>query len=974
MDAGRGVRDRVEAVVARAGRGLRLQLRGTLVQLIREGRCRHAARPAREGLRAAERHADGIGRVGVGDVVGIGGILRIVQRHRVLGDRVGDQVPRSVVLGLVEEAPGPVVLRGDGSLSDLFGLAAAHLGKQADGDAGGAGAVGVILIHPDLGAADVDQRGVGDHEAVFRIAALHGVIAADGHFADGVNDLGRAVGLILGQLHEGIGPVHGGVDGLGAHRRAVGIEGHDDALGAGAVGIAAVVPGLRHRDLDQLAHRGVDDIIAVVLRGVAVDRSFLDGVGDLIPAAVEFRQSREAPGPAVFRGDLLGLRGAAVGLQINNDRRGTVVGIAAVVPGFGAFDINGDVGIGVGKGDEDVLILLHDLDAGGHGGIGRAVGAAWRHDAAAGAGVCDRVGDHIAGGRALGDLIGRADGQAGEDRLIAVGEAEAQRRAAGAAGAVADRRAVERVAVGDVRAQAGHLHIEGKALGAVAALNALCEREAAAVLDRIGDGRGQVGGLLHGAALVDVADLIAVGYVLDDLEVERRIDEQIADRHGAAVGQAGVCHALRKAQSAVESGDPRRHLGAGLVGIERHGEGEALVRIEHFPDDRLGDDEAAVDVASAALGVMDDGRRRRFGRERAGAAGIADHVAAAVGLGDGVGQAHGQVRRLEALAVAEVDRGHAVIEGNVAVGAGDIGQIDARVAGAELDPDREAAGVVAGAAAHGLLDDQGGEVVVRLGVGDLRRVAAGALRVLDEARIALRVDSQPGIFMRVVGLVVEDLDRMVAVGVGGVAVQSALPEIIGVILVMDGEGVAPAPVRELRPAGVVADLALHRAGGRHILAALAGIAAGLVTRVIAARVIADVVRLAEQHGGAAKQGLDAARRGKVVAGRGDGRSLAAVLRVIVGAAAGVVARDGQDGDAARAARIACAARAGGRGVQAGGRGLVGEVAGPAVGRVVKAGVEAADIAAAPGRTCAAMKRSGARAKGQFIRICEPTPI
>ena len=310
------------------------------------------------GLGAVE--ADRYGIVAVGDghkAVRVSGDFGGIAAHLILGNGIGDQL---AVLILIQagEAPGPVVGGGDGGsqAGGLDGAILAYLLHQVDGDAFRTETILVIVVVPGLLTGDAGLArcvGVGHvHTAVLGGVVFHS------RLAHGVGDL-LAVG-ILGQVLEGPGPAVflGHSDGS-AHLRAAGQQGDRDALGALAVLVVFIVPGLGAAHSDVLNLVRVGHIVALHLGGVVLHLILGDGVVNELAAGILI-QLLELPAPVVGSLHFLAGHFLAVGSQADGDALGTEASkVITVIPGLGAFDIDllGDVAVGQGGHGAGLLSL-----------------------------------------------------------------------------------------------------------------------------------------------------------------------------------------------------------------------------------------------------------------------------------------------------------------------------------------------------------------------------------------------------------------------------------------------------------------------------------------------------------------------------------------------------------------------------------------------------------------------------------------
>ena len=309
-----------------------------------------------------------LGSVGVSDVVAVD--LGGVALDSLLLDGVVDEGAVILELGQIGKGPCPVIA---GDLLRVDNLAVL---QQIDGDGIGTGTVLVIVVVPGLGTGNGDGfglMGVDDGVANALVALDDGHITGNVQLLDGVGD-DLAV-CVLVQLGERAGPVVAVVQNQRlAGILAIGQQLDGDILGAEAVLVAVVLPGLGDGDGGLLGSMGVDDVEAVVGGGVILDRLLDHGVLNGL-ALLILGQIVEGPGPAIVSGDDLGVDDLAIGGQMDGDglRTGAIL-VKVVVPGLGTGNVHSFDLVGVGDG---VALGLGAGDGGGvaaHGDLLDGVG------------------------------------------------------------------------------------------------------------------------------------------------------------------------------------------------------------------------------------------------------------------------------------------------------------------------------------------------------------------------------------------------------------------------------------------------------------------------------------------------------------------------------------------------------------------------------------------------------------------------
>ena len=314
---------------------------------------------------------DSLGYMHVGKVKS--GHDRLVTRHLILGDGVGDIVP--VRIGLRKLAEG--ICPSAALVSTVRGHSRAVLRisvcKQIYSDALRSDTVLVILIVPGLGAFDLDRLGLFND----RLMAVGHVIAVDRRLVsrclilgEGVNDLG-AVLVKLIKSFEVPAPAFLLRHICRSDAGSVRIQIDSDLLRPAAVRVILVIPGLRACDGDSLlihALRNMDvgHIPSVDHCGVAGHVVLGDGVADLGAVRVIFRKLAKAVRPSAVcirtvRSHDFAVFSHAVGPQHNSDPlRSQVILVVSVVPGLRARngDLLGIVLLHPGVGDDEAIIHI----------------------------------------------------------------------------------------------------------------------------------------------------------------------------------------------------------------------------------------------------------------------------------------------------------------------------------------------------------------------------------------------------------------------------------------------------------------------------------------------------------------------------------------------------------------------------------------------------------------------------------------
>ena len=328
------------------------------------------------GLGAFHRHHGG--SMGVLDVVashhgsvGLGGILVHVFLHGV-DDLRAALVVLNLELGQVGEAVLPLVLG-----SDSLGFLHLAVSQQLHGDAAGTQAILVVRVVPGLSAFHVDRdrnMAVGDGKAIDDGGVILHLI-----LADGIVDLGTTI-TIHGQAGEAVLPFAIRISRLSSNGRhlainrfTVSVQTHGDAVGAQAILVVRVIPGLGAFHVDRGRSMAVGDGKAVDLGGVAFHFDLFDGVHDLRAVRI-LGQVGEGVRPDAINirsnGSFLALNRLAVSQQLHGDEvRTQAILVVRVVPGLGHSrrGLLCAAGVGHGHGSNGVLRVP------GHGHIGSIV-------------------------------------------------------------------------------------------------------------------------------------------------------------------------------------------------------------------------------------------------------------------------------------------------------------------------------------------------------------------------------------------------------------------------------------------------------------------------------------------------------------------------------------------------------------------------------------------------------------------------
>ena len=291
--------------------------------------------------------------MGVGYVVVLH--IGVIAADRVFGNGIGDLFA-VFVLGKTLKGPGPAIGGGNGLGSHRY-----TVGQKVDGDAIGTDSILVIVVHPGLLAGNLHRfrdMGVG-----YVVAIHNGSIICDSFFRDGIVDY-IAV-FVLGEIAKVPGPAIGGGNGLGSHRFTVGQQVDGDALGAFAVLVTIVRPGLLAGNLHRFGGMGVGYVVVLHVGVIAADRIFRNGIVDCDSVLV-LGEIFKGPGPAIGGGNGLGSHRLTVGQQVDGDAIGTDSILVIVVhPGLPAGNLNRFRDVGVG----DHAALYGLGIPGGHGGL-----------------------------------------------------------------------------------------------------------------------------------------------------------------------------------------------------------------------------------------------------------------------------------------------------------------------------------------------------------------------------------------------------------------------------------------------------------------------------------------------------------------------------------------------------------------------------------------------------------------------------
>ena len=346
--------------------------------------------------------------VGVGHVVaGDGGR---VAGDGILGDGVDDLGAGSVVLRQIGPLIGPVVGRGD----DLvLAVELCAVGQQVDGDAGGSGAVAVVVVTgPDLLAVDGDQArrvgeaGLGDGVVgqgagraggrLDRVAGGRGFRHREAEAHGQIEEAGDLAVLEgEGQLAAACGDGHIG----GGRVGPCGVGGGVFIIMVGGAVLCRCAAGERHGEGERLCRGGVVDRIDQLLHLQPAEAGVGEVLGDTVAgfgrghlhAAVSRGGNGVSPAAALDE---------AVGDGIAVDVRAGQTGEqVADGPGRGLSGGDGD-GLGLVDGG-----VVSDVQIKGQrAGLDRALPALLHVDGKAGQVVFQRehpsgaVPDHVAGG------------------------------------------------------------------------------------------------------------------------------------------------------------------------------------------------------------------------------------------------------------------------------------------------------------------------------------------------------------------------------------------------------------------------------------------------------------------------------------------------------------------------------------------------------------------------------------------------
>ena len=304
--------------------------------------------------------------VGVGHVVATLGDLGGVAGYVFLGDGVDDLLAAlaifvELVLGQVLPLPSPVVGGGHG-----LGFLHSAVSQQFDGDLGGALAIPVALVIPGLGA--FHRHHGGSMGVLDVVAGDGGGVAFHLNLGNGVLDL--LASRKLGQVGEAVLPLGGSVHSshLALNRLSVRQQLHGDAVGAQAILVVRIFPGLGAGDVDGLGGMAVGDGVAINVSGVLIHLVFADGVDDLLAVRI-LGQVVEAVLPVAVlisrssgNGRHLVRQRHAVGVQTHGDTLGAItVLIVGVAPALGHVHLSlfGLVGVGDGETIDAGFVAFH---------------------------------------------------------------------------------------------------------------------------------------------------------------------------------------------------------------------------------------------------------------------------------------------------------------------------------------------------------------------------------------------------------------------------------------------------------------------------------------------------------------------------------------------------------------------------------------------------------------------------------------
>ena len=285
--------------------------------------------------------------VGVGYIVAVH--LRSITINIFLGDGVFDLSAVISVLGQIVKAPFPLVVCINGHFFD-FGT----VSQQVNGDGCRTFAILVVIVDPGLGAYYLNNfgsMGVGNDVTSSCIAGDFGFITFNTDFRYSVFDFHACFELI--QIGEGTGPVVIRAQSQSLAGSFVVCQQLDgDRVGADAVLVIAIVPGLGNGNGSLFGCVGIHNIVAVVSGGVILNSILGDCVVDEVAAIFVLGQTLEAPCPIICLGDDLGVDNLAVLQQVDGNGFGTgAILVVLIVPGLCACNGNGFGSMGIGNGE-----------------------------------------------------------------------------------------------------------------------------------------------------------------------------------------------------------------------------------------------------------------------------------------------------------------------------------------------------------------------------------------------------------------------------------------------------------------------------------------------------------------------------------------------------------------------------------------------------------------------------------------------
>ena len=297
----------------------------------------------------------GFRRVGVGD----GNVLAfrllgraVAFRHSHLSNGIGNKLAISILVQ-ASKVMVPFVVLVQHSSTRRFTIS-----QQLHSNAGRTSHVAVVAVVPNLGHVQVGLArcvGVGDVHA----GNNRSVTLRHASFLHAIADLlAHRIGAILQHIGERIVP-----DAIGirlhlnrlANSNIISIQLHSDLVGALAVLIVVVVPGLGAAHADLLRRVGVGDVVVVDRSRVAYHRIFSDGVHDLLARRI-LGLVGKLPAPTIGGRHFLAGHFFAIGSQPDGDLlRTDAILVVRIDPGLGAGNVDGLGSMGVGNDNHTIL-------------------------------------------------------------------------------------------------------------------------------------------------------------------------------------------------------------------------------------------------------------------------------------------------------------------------------------------------------------------------------------------------------------------------------------------------------------------------------------------------------------------------------------------------------------------------------------------------------------------------------------------